>query len=360
MGSGGFENERIRELKAFDDTKLGVKGLVDGGIQTVPKIFIQPSKGLSQELNSKHHHSSNFQIPVIDLASGRCEEIVNQIFYASSEWGFFQIVNHGVPVELLDRMMEGSRLFHEGDEETKKAFYSLNKRKQVKFSSNYDLYKSQTANWRDTLTIDNLFDGHLDPNDFPVICRDVILEYTRNMIKLGDKLLELLSQALELNPCHLRLTTECTRGWLMACHYYPACPEPELTLGASNHSDPSFFTLLLQDQIGGLQVLHQNQWVNVQPIPGALVVNIGDILQMISNDKFRSVEHRVLANHLGPRISIAFFFEGLISSAKIYGSIKELTSEENPPSYKEFTFKEFATNFFSRPLNETSYKHFKL
>ncbi|GMH29976.1 hypothetical protein Nepgr_031819 [Nepenthes gracilis] len=135
MGSGGFENERIRELKAFDDTKLGVK--------------------------------------VIDLASGRCEEIVNQILHASSEWGLFQVVNHGVPVELLDRMMVGSRLFHEGDGETEKDFYSLDKRKKVKFSSNYDLYKSQTTNWRDTLTIDNLFDGHLDPNDLPVISRSV-------------------------------------------------------------------------------------------------------------------------------------------------------------------------------------------
>ncbi|GMH08524.1 hypothetical protein Nepgr_010364 [Nepenthes gracilis] len=360
MGSGGFENERIRELKAFDDTKLGVKGLVDGGIQTVPKIFIRPPEELPQELNSTRHHSSDFQIPVIDLTSGRREEIVNQILYASSEWGFFQLVNHGIPAELLDGMMEGSRLFHEGDGETKKELYSRDRRKQVKFRSNYDLYKSRAADWRDSLAIDTLFDGHLDPNDLPLICRDVVLEYTRHMIKLGDTLLELLSQALGLDPGHLRLTTECTRGWSLVCNYYPACPEPELTLGASNHSDPSFFTVVLQDHTGGLQVLHQNQWVNVQPIPGALVINIGDIIQMISNDRFRSAVHRVLTNHLGPRISIAFFFIGLISSPKLYGPIKELISEENPPSCQEFTINEFINSFYSRPLNEPSFKYFKL
>ncbi|GMH08526.1 hypothetical protein Nepgr_010366 [Nepenthes gracilis] len=316
MGSGESENERIRELKDFDSTKLGVKGLVDEGIQSVPNIFIRPPEELSQELNCKRHPSSGFQIPVIDLESGRREEIVSQILGTSSEWGFFQVVNHGIPAGLLDGVMEGTRLFHEGDGETKKELYSRDTRKQVNFCSNYDLYKSRAANWRDTLTVNNLFDGHLDPNDIPSICRDVALEYTRHMKKLGDMLLELLSLALGLNPNYLKLKTECTRGWSLVCHYYPACPGPELTLGASSHSDPSFFTLLLQDQIGGLQVLYQNQWVNVQPVPGALVVNIGDILQMISNGKLRSVDHRVLANCIGPRISVALFFTGLISSAK--------------------------------------------
>lgn len=73
---------------------------------------------------------------------------------------------------------------------------------------------------------------------------------------------------------------ECAKGLTLVGHYYPPCPEPHLTLGASKHSDPSFLTIVLQDQIDGLQVLDQNQWVDVPPLPGALVVNIGDLLQV--------------------------------------------------------------------------------
>ncbi|XP_031377238.1 1-aminocyclopropane-1-carboxylate oxidase homolog 11-like [Punica granatum] len=103
---------------------------------------------------------------------------------------------------------------------------------------------------------------------------------------------------------------ECAQGCTFVCHYYPPCPEPELTLGAWSHSDPWFLTLLHQDQGGGLQVLHNRQWVPVRPIPGSLIVNVGDFLQIISNRRFISDEHRVAADSIGPRISTAYFFKG--------------------------------------------------
>lgn len=97
-------------------------------------------------------------------------------------------------------------------------------------------------------------------------------------MKLGSTLFKLLSEALGLNKSYLR-DIDCDEGLTLAGHCYPACPQPELTLGAGKHTDDGFLTVLLQDQIGGLQVLHLDEWIDVPPVPGALVVNIGDLLQ---------------------------------------------------------------------------------
>ena len=98
------------------------------------------------------------------------------------------------------------------------------------------------------------------------------------MTSLGVTLLELLSEALGLNRDHLKQMV-CAEGLLVVGQYYPACPQPELTYGISSHTDTGFMTLLLQDQTGGLQFLHENRWADVSPVTGALVVNIADLLQ---------------------------------------------------------------------------------
>lgn len=104
------------------------------------------------------------------------------------------------------------------------------------------------------------------------------MEYSNKVCKLATVLFELLSEALGLKSDHLK-EMDCVKGQALLSHYYPACPEPELAMGTTKHSDPDFLTILLQDDIGGLQIFHQNHWIDVPPVHGALVVNIGDLLQ---------------------------------------------------------------------------------
>nr|XP_043634347.1 1-aminocyclopropane-1-carboxylate oxidase homolog 1-like isoform X2 [Erigeron canadensis] len=266
---------RADELKAFDDTKLGVKGLVDARVTKIPKIFVRPHDELVEELN---YSKINLQIPVIDLSGNdRRMEVVEQIREASEAWGFFQVINHDIPTSLLEETIDCIRMFHEQESEVKMKLYSRDRMNKVRFDSNIDLYQSRAANWRDTLTI-SMAVGDLDPNEVPVVCRETMLEYIEQITKLGGTLLDLLSEALNLEPNYLK-DMGCAQGRTFVCQYYPPCPEPELTLGASKHTDPAFLTLLLQDQIGGLQVHHHDQWADVPPIAGGLVVNIGDLLQ---------------------------------------------------------------------------------
>ncbi|XP_006354551.1 1-aminocyclopropane-1-carboxylate oxidase homolog 1-like [Solanum tuberosum] len=341
------------EIKAIDDTKAGVKGLVDAGVVEIPRIFVRPPHELAEELNMCK--SSTLQVPVVDLSGVEVEDghkkIVDEIREASEKWGFFQLINHGIPSSVLEGMIDGTRKFHEQDVEVKKEYYSSDPTREVRYDSNLHVYKTKgtSVSWKDTLFISAVVSK---PEEIPRVCRKTSLEYINHVTKLADILLGLLSEALGLKPDHLK-AAECDKGQVLACHYYPTCPQPELTLGTAKHTDPSFLTIVLQDQSGGLQVMCDNQLADVTPIQHGLIVNIGDLLQILSNDKFVSANHRVVANKIGPRISVACFFNGLLAPSKMYGPIKELISEENPPLYEDFQVVDYVTKFFSKPLDKT-------
>ncbi|KAF8006386.1 hypothetical protein BT93_K0630 [Corymbia citriodora subsp. variegata] len=341
----GPHYDRAKEAKEFDETKAGVKGLVDSGMAKVPRLFIHPS----QNLRDMSGTATSLEVPTIDMMGyqdSRRQDVVNDLCQASETWGFFQMINHGIPVDAMDSVLEAVKQFHEQPEGVKREWYSRDEAKKFRYYSNGDLFWSKAATWKDTLMFDFPF-GELDPDAVPLLCRKPVFEYERHMEKLKRSLSELLSEALGLDSGYLG-DIECMESKRIVSHYYPVCPEPELTLGTINHSDATFLTLLLQNHHGGLQVRHQNQWVDVSPMPGAVLANIGDLMQLVTNDKFKSVEHRVLARQAGPRVSVAcFLFPGGMQKSKPYGPIEELLDEKNPPMYRATSFAEYFGYYLS-------------
>ncbi|GJN04765.1 hypothetical protein PR202_ga22337 [Eleusine coracana subsp. coracana] len=352
--SSGYD--RLSELKAFDATKAGVKGLVDAGVTTVPRIFQDPAAAAAAAQPSSNHH---------DVAAAGRADLVAQVKSAAETVGFFQVINHGVPSNLLTEMLASVKSFHEQPAEAKAPYYSRDREpaRRVRYQSNFDLYTSPAANWRDSL-----FMVMTQPvNEVPPPCRAVLPEYTARVRRLGATLLGLLSEAMGLHPGFLEHDAGCLDdGLSVAGHYYPPCPEPHLTMGTTRHSDPSFLTVLLQDDIGGLQMLVNDEdgrgsssWVDVPPVPGALVVNIGDFLQLVSNDRFKSVEHRVLATAAGPRVSVACFFR-TTDGSKVYRPIVNSLEDERP-RYRSTTVPEFVGYYMDKGLDGRSkLEHFRL
>jgi 2,4-dihydroxy-1,4-benzoxazin-3-one-glucoside dioxygenase len=148
MAAPGVAYDRRLELQAFENTKAGVKGLVDAGVTTIPAIFRHPPESLERIMSATDGVAA---IPTIDLSATRREEAVALVRHAAGTVGFFQVVNHGVPAELMAGMLAGVRRFNEGPAEAKRAVYTRDPACKVKFSSNFDLFQSAAATWNDTL-----------------------------------------------------------------------------------------------------------------------------------------------------------------------------------------------------------------
>ena len=110
-----------------------------------------------------------------------------------------------------------------------------------------------------------------------------MIEYMEALDKLGSKIFEMLAHGLGLEDDFFKKNFEVKEETMIRINRYPPCPLPEKCLGLGSHSDPHTLTILLQDEVGGLQVLKDgdnNQWVGIRPVPNSFVINIGDTLEV--------------------------------------------------------------------------------
>lgn len=167
------EYDRKTAIQAFDNARTGVKGLIDAGVDIIPRIFLHEQYMLEKKTSVSI--GSKLSIPVIDLgclnndAASR-RELIDRVRYACEEWGFFQITNHGIPSHLLNRVLECVKEFHELESDIKKPYYSRGFRKKVVYNSNFDLHQAPSANWRDTLYL-IMAPNPPKPEEIPRVCR---------------------------------------------------------------------------------------------------------------------------------------------------------------------------------------------
>lgn len=159
----------LKEIKEFDDSKAGVKWLVDSGISKIPNFFIHPRDKLLKA-------DVQLDLPVISLEgfedATRRAEIVAEIREACEKWGFFRITKHGIPDAVTNGALEGGRKFHEQPKELKMEFYTRDLKRKVKYYSTLDLFVTKIGQWRDTVNCD--FDnGIVNCEGLPSIFRYV-------------------------------------------------------------------------------------------------------------------------------------------------------------------------------------------
>ncbi|KAF3449837.1 hypothetical protein FNV43_RR05916 [Rhamnella rubrinervis] len=244
----------------------------------------------------------------------------------------------------MDRMKAGVEGFFNLDVEEKNKFKQ--KAGEIEgLGQAFVVSEEQRLDWADMFYIitlpTHLRNPHLFPNS-PVAFRDSLEAYSVEVKNIAQKLLHLTTKALKMNPNDMRELIE--EGFQsMRMNYYPPCPQPNLVIGLNNHSDAVGLTILLQiNDKEGLQIRKDGMWVPIKPLPNAFIVNIGDILEIVTNGIYRSIEHRAIVNADKERLSVATFY-----SPKLDG--------ETPALFMRIGVADYYKGFFSRQLHGKSY-----
>ena len=279
-------------------------------------------------------------VPVIDLApliDGRTagvDEVARKIRHAYTRIGFSYIINHGVPQALIDEAFDANRQFHALPERDKfrietnrwhRGYIAINtstivtssiaKVTRPNQSASFMMMHELPPNDADVLAEKPLAGPNQWPESYPEF-RETVTRYNRALQKLCEQLLPAISNALGTEGRPLSAFFRRPTTFLRLLHYPSISgPRDEGLYGSAPHTDYGFITLLAQDSGGGLQVKPRGgDWMDAPPMPGAFVMNTGDITARWSNDLFLSTPHRVYNRQDTDRYSMAFFFDPTMDS----------------------------------------------
>ncbi|XP_057974539.1 2-oxoglutarate-dependent dioxygenase 19-like [Malania oleifera] len=332
-----------------------VKGLVESGCLTsIPSKYVFPRKSGDDSMFSE----AEAIIPTIDLSllTGgtpyQRSKVIQDLANACLDWGFFMVVNHGVPKKVMDDMVSGCLGFFDLTEEEKQEYAGKQLFDPIRSGTSFNLTVDDAFLWRDYLKI------HVHPNFHaptkPADFSEISEEYCRKAREVASELLKGISEGLGLEESYIVKTMEVDKGsQLLVANLYPPCPQPEVVMGLPPHSDHGLLTLLIQNDVSGLQVLHRGKWVPVNPLPNSFLVNTGDHMEILTNGKYKSVVHRVVVNEKATRISIGTA-HGPPLDAIVSPSLELGHREGYCPTYHALKYREYMELQQSRRLDGKS------
>ncbi|KAI3761934.1 hypothetical protein L1987_52357 [Smallanthus sonchifolius] len=337
-----------------------VQELAKQSITKIPPRYVQ-----------HHHHPASddaptASMPVIDLHclfAEPCGSLaysfeLNKLHTASKEWGFFQVINHGISESLLEDFKREIMNFFKLPMEEKLKLWQEEDNHEG-FGQLFVVSEEQKLDWSDMFYITTLPHNLRKSQLFqklPIILREKLEAYSMEMKRLAVAILGQMAKALGMDTEEMsELFQDGVQSVRM--NYYPPCPQPEVALGFSPHSDADALTILYQlNETAGLQIRKDGKWVTIKPRADALIVNIGDILEIVSNGVYKSVEHRAIVNSNNERMSVATFYSPNMGTE--LGPARSLVAEHHVAHFRRVPIDEYFKEFFARKLDGKSYLDF--
>ncbi|WOL00226.1 S-norcoclaurine synthase 1-like [Canna indica] len=300
-----------------DNVQALAASIYDQDSTSVPPRYLRPEAKTTDPIASDGENSSLRSLISLDLsiAVPHKKSLPSfttplQAWASSSCWCIPQLINHGVPDEVIEKLKADIIDFFNLPLEEKKAVAQLPNDLQG-YGQAFVVSEDQKLDWGDMLFLMTR-PLHIRNMRFwptrPPTFRDTLSSYSVELKRVAATLLELIAKCLGIVPEELLdIFEEIPQG--LRINYYPPCPKADEVVGLSPHSDATAgLTLLLHvNDVPGLQIKHQGKWFLVDPLPGAFLVNVGDMLEILSNGEYKSIEHRAIVNTKRERLSVAAF-----------------------------------------------------